>query len=198
MVAIAIVVFVMNTGLLNGFANQAWDPFREHLEGLIPLADPNRPPRDAQQEQAPRHAAHNGNDIAAAPAQGIVEPNPAQTAARLVAERRNANANWLLDQVRRLERAGLLFLASIAPGVAERHIAQLEAQERAERQRREAEEAAAAAAATAAGEQAGEVREGEGVVEREGDSAQENQQDQGEAGGAVPQAVPDHRPLIEL
>jgi hypothetical protein len=46
-----------------------------------------------------------------------------------------------------------LFLASIAPGVAERHIANLEAAARAERERREAEareaEAAAAAAAVA-------------------------------------------------
>ncbi|KAK3359354.1 hypothetical protein B0T25DRAFT_95618 [Lasiosphaeria hispida] len=157
MVAIAIAVFALNTGLLNGFANQAWDPFRQHLEGLIPLVDPNRQQREAQPVAPPEPAAPNGDARAAAATGGQpADPNPAQVARRLVADRRNANANWLLDTVRRFERAGLLFLASIAPGVAERHIANLEAQERAERQRREAEEtataeaAAAAAAATAA------------------------------------------------
>ncbi|KAK0626452.1 hypothetical protein B0T14DRAFT_599849 [Immersiella caudata] len=137
MVSIAIFVFVLNTGMLNALANQAWDPFRQHLEGLIPLAAPNQQPQPQPQRPGQPGAAPT-------------EPNPAQTAARLVAERRRANGHWLLDQVRRVERASLLFLASIAPGVAERHIAHLEAQERAERQRREAEEAAATAAAAAA------------------------------------------------
>lgn len=82
-----------------------------------------------------------------------------------MAQRQQQNANWFVDQVRRLERAGLLFLASIAPGVAERHIAALEAQEQAERERREAEERAererreaeerAAAEATASGTDGG-------------------------------------------
>ncbi|KAK3685662.1 ubiquitin family protein [Podospora appendiculata] len=155
MVAIAMAVFVLNTGILNGYANQVWDPFRQHLEGLLPLGDPNRQPQ--QQRNAPAPAAPQPGP-APVPAGAAVsarrlepELDPAQAAARLVAERRNANGNWLLDQVRRAERAGLLFLASIAPGVAERHIAHLEAQERAaEHQRREAEEAAAAAAAAAA------------------------------------------------
>ncbi|KAJ3537087.1 hypothetical protein NM208_g6460 [Fusarium decemcellulare] len=66
-------------------------------------------------------------------------------ARRLVAQHQGPES-WILSQVRRLERAGLLFLASIAPGVAERHIANLEAAARAERERREAEAAAAAAA----------------------------------------------------
>lgn len=87
-------------------------------------------------------------------AAGQDEPNPAETAARLVRERRAANGNWLMTQARRLERAGILFLASIAPGVAERHIAQLEAEARAERQRQEAAEAARLAAENAQNEQA--------------------------------------------
>jgi hypothetical protein len=80
-------------------------------------------------------------------------------ARRLVAQHQGQD-NWVLSQVRRLERAGLLFLASIAPGVAERHIANLEAAARAERERREAEareaEAAAAAAAAAVATQSDE------------------------------------------
>lgn len=144
--AIAAVVFLLNTGMLTGFANEAWEPFRQHLEGLIPLADPNRPHPEAVQPAPPVAAGH---DAAGAPGE-TRGPDPGRMAARLVAERRMANGNWLLDHVRRLERAGLLFLASIAPGIAEGHIAHLEAQERAARQQREADAAAAAAASAAA------------------------------------------------
>jgi hypothetical protein len=159
-VLIAIGVFAVNTGMLNGLANQAWDPFRRHLEGiLLPVADPNNRnagPLGAAQGQRPageEAARDNNQHIPPAPATGGQQqmaqeaghenPDPAQAAARLVAQRRNNNANWLMEQIRRVERAGLLFLASIAPGVAERHIAHLEAQERnaaQERARREAEE----------------------------------------------------------
>ncbi|KAI0834136.1 hypothetical protein F5Y06DRAFT_175230 [Hypoxylon sp. FL0890] len=146
-IAIAIVLFLINTGLLNPLGEHIWVPFRRQLDNLIAnliaLADGH------QDAQAPARAgnAQGGNDVDAAnPGQRQGEPNPADTAARLVQQRRNANANWLMDQVRRLERAGILFLASIAPGVAERHIAQIEADARAEQRRREAEAAAAAAA----------------------------------------------------
>ncbi|TDZ31510.1 hypothetical protein C8035_v012230 [Colletotrichum spinosum] len=135
---IAVCIFLVNTGLLNNFFDQVVGPVRRHMENLIPLGLPNNgdtpvPPRDGQ---------------AVVGANG--QPDPVRAAARLVQQRRHNNANWLMDQVRRLERAGLLFLASIAPGVAERHIAHLEAEARAERQRREEAEAAAAAAAEAA------------------------------------------------
>ncbi|KAI1205918.1 uncharacterized protein F4807DRAFT_246726 [Annulohypoxylon truncatum] len=135
-VSIAITLFLVNMGLLNPFADQFWVPVRRHLENLIPLADGHQ--RDAQAH------GRGGNGDAAANAGQQGELDPADTAARLVQRRRDANANWLMDQVRRLERAGILFLASIAPGVAERHIAQMEAEARAERRRREAEAEAAA------------------------------------------------------
>ncbi|KAK2736067.1 ubiquitin family protein [Colletotrichum kahawae] len=135
-VFIAFSIFVLNTGLLNGFFDQAVGPVRRHMENLIPLAAPNQP-----NEPVRARDAIIGADG---------RPDPARAAARLVDQRRHDNGNWLMDQVRRLERAGLLFLASIAPGVAERHIAHLEAEARAERQRREEAEAAAAAAAEAA------------------------------------------------
>ncbi|KAI3398667.1 hypothetical protein diail_8854 [Diaporthe ilicicola] len=147
--SIATAVFLINTGLLNGVAHNVFNPVRQHLDGLIPLAAPgpnenreadgNNPPADNQAA-----AGGRGNDGRGQPQPAHQQggPDPAQAAARLIAQRQQHNANWFLDQVRRLERAGLLFLASIAPGVAERHIAALEAQERAERERREAEERA--------------------------------------------------------
>ena len=141
---IFLVVLSIRMGILNGVVNNAFHPVREQLEGMIPFADPDRQ-RDQQQQQQQqqppnaqgRPANQNGGNGAGA------EPDPARTAARLVAQRRMANAAWLRDRVRRLERAGILFLASFAPGVAERHIQQLEERERAAR--RAAEEARAAA-----------------------------------------------------
>lgn len=141
--SVATAVFLINTGLLNGIVHHMLNPVRQHLEGLIPLGgpDPNRD-RDGNGNNAQAAAQDGENNQTPRPQQQRGQPDPARVAARLVAQRQEQNANWLLDQVRRLERAGLLFLASIAPGVAERHIAALEAQERAERERREAEERA--------------------------------------------------------
>ena len=132
---------------------QLWAPLRQNLENLMPLADghpADRRRHQQQQQQQNGQAARAGDGGGAGGAEGGVDvdagprrPDPAETAARLVHQHRERNANWLANQVRRLERAGILFLASIAPGVAERHIAQLEADARAERerQRREEEEA---------------------------------------------------------
>ncbi|KAJ6789748.1 hypothetical protein PWT90_05748 [Aphanocladium album] len=127
-VSAAIFIFVLGTGALNGMGEHFWRPMVRHLESLFPTLD-----RPGQRQPIP-----NG--------QPGTEPDPTEMAARLVAER-NERRPWLSEQMRRVERAGLLFLASIAPGVAERHIANLEEEaRREERRRREAEEAAAAAA----------------------------------------------------
>ncbi|KAL6862321.1 hypothetical protein J3F83DRAFT_745905 [Trichoderma novae-zelandiae] len=138
-IALAFFVFILSTGLLAGVAEQAWRPLGRHLEHVFPAMDHGHLGRQgaaAERDGAPE-ADHNGS------------PNPTQMAARLVAERRGQES-WIAGQLRRLERAGLLFLASIAPGVAERHIANLEAEARAQEARRREAEAAAAAAATAA------------------------------------------------
>ncbi|KAI0537771.1 hypothetical protein GGR58DRAFT_470227 [Xylaria digitata] len=142
-VSIAITLFIVNTGVLNPFAEQIWIPLRRHLENLIPLA------ADAQGHQQQRPVADNaqGGDAQRANAARPRDPDPADAAARLVERRRENNANWLLNQARRLERAGILFIASLAPGLAERHIAQVEAEARAERQRQQEVEAAVATAA---------------------------------------------------
>ncbi|KAI0859468.1 hypothetical protein F4860DRAFT_482889 [Xylaria cubensis] len=145
-VSIAITLFIVNTGALNPFAEQIWIPLRRHLENLIPLA------ADVQGRQQQRPAAGNaqGGDADVANPAGVRDPDPADAAIRLVQQRRQGNANWLLSQARRLERAGILFIASLAPGLAERHIAQVEAETRAERQRQQEAETTAATAAEAA------------------------------------------------
>ncbi|KAI0150288.1 hypothetical protein GGR57DRAFT_202756 [Xylariaceae sp. FL1272] len=144
-VSVAAVLFILNTGLLNPLAEQVWIPLRRHLENLIPLAAEHREARHAMAGQDGQ--GRGGNDADPTEAR---EPNPAETAARLLQQRRRDNTNWLVNMARRLERAGILFIASLAPGLAERHIAQIEAEARAERQRQEEAEAAATAAREAA------------------------------------------------
>lgn len=156
-------------------ANDMFNPLRQHLEGLIPFGalEDNRNRRDNAPGANGQPGQEGENAPAAQTGRRRAEPDPAETAARLVEQRRNENGHWLLDQIRRLERAGLLFLASIAPGVAERHIANMEAAERAERERqevaertererREEQERAASEAATAAASTTAESTEGEG------------------------------------
>ncbi|XDG02287.1 hypothetical protein ABKA04_001902 [Annulohypoxylon sp. FPYF3050] len=187
-VSIAVTLFLVNMGFLNPFADQFWVPVRRHLENLIPLADGHQ--RGAQAN------GRAGNGDAGADARQQ-ELDPADTAARLVQQRRDANANWLMDQVRRLERAGILFLASIAPGVAERHIAQMEADAQAERRRRE--EAAAAAAAAAAAEQS-ERQQGSADAEQNaegGGPATGNNEPEGHEQAGEGQRDNEQRPAAE-
>ncbi|KAF4964823.1 hypothetical protein FSARC_7285 [Fusarium sarcochroum] len=159
-IVIAVFIFVLSTGVLNGVPDHVWRPLGRHLENLIPLEPRHR--QDVagpeQQNQQPRQ-----------------EPDPTEMARRLV-EQHQGPESWILSQVRRLERAGLLFLASIAPGVAERHIANLEAAARAERERREAEAREAEAAAAAAAQN---------------DENNENNDNQGENGSEEPTASTD-------
>ncbi|KAL2025161.1 hypothetical protein VTK56DRAFT_163 [Thermocarpiscus australiensis] len=166
-----LVVFAINTGILNGIVNNAFHPVREHLEGMIPFADPNRQQwlQQQQGQRAGEGVQTGGNGEA---------PDPAQVAARLVEQRRAANGNWLRDQVRRIQRATVLFAASFAPGVAEGHIQQLEERERAER--RAQEEARAAAAAQAAAQQATADQPAQVVVENQ--QGPEGQQESGRHG----------------
>jgi hypothetical protein len=166
---LAFVVFIINTGIFNGVAEQVWGPVRRHLEGLIPLAPAPRDPAQAALAPQPANADEPRAQAAlrqpgAAAAPGNETPqrrrrpgelDPAETAARLLEQHRQANPGWLITQIRRAEHSLLLFLASLVPGVGERHIRAREA-ETAERQRQI--EAAEAAETAATAENAGENR----------------------------------------
>ncbi|KAI0845546.1 hypothetical protein F5Y00DRAFT_246132 [Daldinia vernicosa] len=189
MIGAAVIMFLARIGLLN----QLWVPFRQRLENLIP-------PVDGHQDARGRDV-QGGNGAMADGGQQQRELHPADTAARLVQQRRHANANWLMDQVRRLERAGILFLASIAPGVAERHIAQVESEARAERRRREETEAAAAAAAQQS-ERAGDAEQGgdsdtaTATATASEESGGQDRSPEGERGNERPPTV--EEPLIDI
>lgn len=192
----AITVFLANAGFLNPVVEQFWVPFRRRFENLFPVA--HGPHRDGQAAVRDANAQGGNRDAVAEPEQRERELDPADTAARLVQQRRNANANWLMDQARRLERAGILFLASIAPGVAERHIAQMEAEAAAERRRRE--EAAAAAAAEAEQpeqpDNAEQPAENGAPVTTNGEPGDQNQAAEGERNNEGPPAA--EEPLIAI
>ncbi len=161
-------VFVANMGILDGIANQAWAPIRAHLDGLLPFAHGNEAGQqngqdaaNAGNQAAPtgqgniNAGAGAGNPVAPVPVgrAGGPEPNPAVVAARLVERQRRINGERLENLARRLERVAVMFLASLAPGIAERHVEIVEEQareQRREQQRIREEQAAAAAAATLA------------------------------------------------
>jgi hypothetical protein len=192
--AIAFLIFLVNTGMLNGFGDQLWGPIRRHVENLIPLAGPEAALVPAANAAIPQPAAAPeapaaGNEQAPRATNG--EPNPAQVAARLLEERRQQNGGWLLAQVRRAEHALLLFLASLVPGVGERHIAHREAEANAaeaERQRRIDEAAAAAATPPeGTGEGTGEEASAEGQSTSAGESQPaQAEQPPNEQGAAAP------------
>ena len=107
----------------------------------MPLAgnEPRRPGADRNGENANAAATQRTN-------QG---PTPQEAAERLLQERERQDVSILRQSVRRVERAIALFIASLVPGVGERHIAareaaevarQAEARERDEQALREAAE----------------------------------------------------------
>lgn len=136
----AFLVFIAQTGVFRPMFQAVWDPIRRHAEGLIPL----QPLQNQQQHQ--RHQQHQQGRIegggaghqhadaeANAPAgeqeranerrRQNAEPTPEQMADRLLRERREGSI-W-----RRAERAAALFIASLVPGIGERHIAARDAAE---------------------------------------------------------------------
>lgn len=95
-------------------------------------------------------AGIGGNANAAGVQAANTEPTPQEAAERLLRERERQDVNFIRQTIRRVERAIALFVASLVPGVGERHIAvreaaeaarQAEVRERQEQTRREEEEA---------------------------------------------------------
>ncbi|CAK7274967.1 hypothetical protein SEPCBS119000_006444 [Sporothrix epigloea] len=176
-ILVAIFLFVFNTGILDEAFNQALAPIRAHLDGFV---HPDRNGQAAPQTAnttAPAAAEHAPEDLAAStqaavdPANRAVEsePDPYAAAARLVAERRRNNGRRLMNFARWLERVGIMFIASLAPGIAERHVALAEERDREERRRlqetAEAQAQAEAAAAASAAASSGERKEAGANVE---------------------------------
>ena len=142
----AVVVFIIQTGVLRPLHQGLWEPVRRHIEGLVPLAGNNAAGAPAEDQAANRQG------------QGVVDhvngqPSPGQAAQRFLRERDARDASTIRGYLRRWERAIAIFVASLVPGVGERHIAAREAAEAveralqaAEREREETQRRAAEAA----------------------------------------------------
>ncbi|KAL9005564.1 MAG: hypothetical protein Q9188_001656 [Gyalolechia gomerana] len=196
----AFIVFIANTGAFRPLFRSLWEPVRRHVEGLIPLAAAGGGRHERQQRRNSQHQPQNRvrNDAVAQnpnpdpngnPPNTRVGPlrhnrrsqhprDPTELAERLLRERHDQSI------FRRVERAVALFLASLVPGVGERHIA---ARDAAEARRVEEERQREAAAAREHEEQEGPEREmvgGESVAEVPvGESSQNDLAADGDGGG---------------
>lgn len=137
---VATLVFVAQTGIFRPIVQGLWDPIRRHAEGLVPLAGNERVAVGA--------AAGRDNVNAPGTQPTHRDPTPQEAAERLLRERERQDGNIFRQSIRRVERAIALFVASLVPGVGERHIAareaaeaarQAEIREREEQARREEE-----------------------------------------------------------
>ena len=135
---IASLVFIAQTGIFRPVVQGIWDPIRRHAEGLVPLAANERP------RAGVGGARNNGDGPGTQPRNR--GPTPQEAAERLLQERERQDVSLVRQSLRRVERAVALFVASLVPGVGERHIAareaaeaarQAEAREREERARKE-------------------------------------------------------------
>ncbi|KAH7360757.1 hypothetical protein BKA65DRAFT_422095 [Rhexocercosporidium sp. MPI-PUGE-AT-0058] len=202
-VTLGILVFLYNTGVLNGIGNEIFGPVRRHLENLIPLAGPEAALVPAQNAaaipQAPAGGPPVGNLTPQQRQRG--ELDPAEAAERILEQRRQrlANGGWLVAQIRRAEHSLLLFLASLVPGVGERHIAAREAEANAAEARRLEAIAAAEAAEQAANTENAENTEAteNGAVEGTEGSGERKENDINESRNNDP-AAPPAQPLIEV
>lgn len=123
-------VFIAQTGVFHPFLQSIWEPIRRHVENILPLAT-NERPFIAQGA----NAGNNANVMQDRAAPGVeAVPTPHQTAERLLRERDRREGGIFRQNLRRLERALALFVASLVPGVGERHIAARDAAEAARRE----------------------------------------------------------------
>ena len=186
LIAIATLVFIGQTGVFRPFVQGFWDPIRRHADDLVPLANNDRPRED--------NGRTTQNSFRATSTPGSThEPTPEEAAHRLL-ERRN-HENIIRQSFRRVERAIALFVASLVPGVGERHIAvreaaeaarQAEVREREERLRREEEETGH--------EQEGTLAAGAAVTEAAGEGPSERSQ----TSASGEQAGVGQPPLVEV
>ena len=125
----AFLVFIAQTGLFRPLLQSTWEPVRRHIENLLPLANNDR--RLLPEAAA---AANNANPEGHGAQRANRVPMPQQAAERLLREREQGDGRILRQYIGRAERAIALFVASLVPGVGERHIAARDAAEAAIRE----------------------------------------------------------------
>jgi hypothetical protein len=152
----------------NGPFTRLMTAARGHFDNLVgppaqqPRAgDPARPNANAGDPLQPAGPRNDATAQRPANVRGAVQMTPEEAAARILTEQRNQQnlrPRFWRDTFYRLEQSIALFLASLVPGVGERHVRAREETRREERRqederRRAAEEVAAAAAAATANDE---------------------------------------------
>ncbi|KAH0565293.1 hypothetical protein GP486_001313 [Trichoglossum hirsutum] len=172
----ATAVFLVQTGVLEPVIELVWGPVRRHIESVLLSADRRRTPdatRNAQNADAGDNEVEHTR-----PQEQLQRPEPENAAARLVREHQQRQRTWVFEVIRAMERAIILFIASLVPGIGERHIAELDAAQQMEQ---------------AANERRAEAETQEQIaahVEAEGPDADNTDQGQGDGAsgvGAVPE-----------
>lgn len=133
----------------NGPLSRALTAARQHFDNLIGPAAPRPQPEPI----APRHPIQGGQrgvevdrrTQRPANVRGAIQMTPEEAAARLVREHQNQNPSVWRNTLHRVEQSVALFLASLIPGVGERHVRAREearrlAQQLEEEERQRAEE----------------------------------------------------------
>jgi hypothetical protein len=127
----AVIVFLLQTGILGPITESVWGPIRRHIEGVLLSPDRRRTPDATGNAQ---NAGARGNEIENVRLQGRQQQlDPRNTAARLVHEHQQGQRVWIYETIRTVERAIIIFMASLVPGLGERHIAELDAAQQIER-----------------------------------------------------------------
>jgi hypothetical protein len=137
----------------NGPLTRALTAARQHFDNLIGPAAPRPQPEPVAQRRPIQggQRALEGDRTTQRPAnvRGAIQMTPEEAAARLVREHQNQNPSVWRNTLHRVEQSVALFLASLIPGVGERHVRAREearrlAQRLEEEERRRAEEVLAA------------------------------------------------------
>lgn len=168
-----------------------WEPVQRHIEGLVPL-----PGNEGQNQRRPETGATPGQNGEQPRPAGERDPN--RMAERLLQQQAQRDTTWLQQNLRRAERAVALFLASLVPGVGERHIEARNAAEAAshaeERQREEEERRRQESTAEQSGEPSAETQQSaEGNVSEEAGVTGNQPADQAAGQNDQPQ-----QPLVEI
>ena len=124
-VALSILFYAARLGLFG----DRWARLRQHLEGLLPTEEGIG--RNRRRERRPRTGNRRGSTRSSGreevTSQGSTSnrptPTPEDRARLLVRQRQEWLWDTITDQLRSLERVLALFVATLWPGVGERHIA---------------------------------------------------------------------------
>jgi hypothetical protein len=96
---------------------------RAHIDGLVPIAIAPEQRQQGQAAQNEAQAADNTGQAGPAIGRAAQQLSPEQAAARIIRQNQERQNHGIVrDTIFRVERAMALFLASLVPGVGERHV----------------------------------------------------------------------------